>query len=167
MKTAVEWPSALLPWAVAESVCQEAMAFLDVALPKRYARWLTAKAEICFKRNVRFRKKMMGKGNAARDDLRMYMRHWLSSLLHEERPDLWYALPGSFDLGHRLPEGQHPRQNRRQHGALPKSRRWNPSRALSNTRWQFLEKRPAVPRKASARSDTPLPYEAVHEYPIC
>lgn len=173
MKTrrSIEWPDALLPWVVAESVCEEVSGFLDVRMPKRLARWLTAKAEVCFQRNRRFREKMLALGQTPREDLLMYMRHWLASLLREERPDLWSALPSSFDLGHRLPGGKHPRINRRHRVPLPASRRWNPSRTRAHSRWAFLEPpQPAVRPSHSRRQgqgDHPLPYAAVHEYPIC
>jgi hypothetical protein len=165
------WPEVLLPLVVAESVCQEIAVFLDVRIPKRHARWLAVKAETCFQRNRRFREQMLARGNAPLEQLRMYMRHWLSSLLHEERPDLWCALPESFDIGHRLPSGKHPRINRRQRTPLPASRRWNPSRATRHPRWLFLETRKPKMRSSPSPSpsppDTLLPYEVLHEFPIC
>ena len=55
-----------------------------------------------------FRKLMRGRGNAPRDWLYAFMRHWLAALLDLERPDLYQCLPEDFNLGHRLPPGRHP-----------------------------------------------------------
>jgi hypothetical protein len=146
------WPVVLLPGVIAQSVCDEASQFLDVELPARLADWLTAKAERCFQRNRRFRSLMQGRGNAPRDWLRVFMRHWLSALLGTERPDLWYCLPPAFDLGHALPPGSHPRVNRRGRGPLPGPCAWRPARALEQPPWRFL--RPAR-RAAAARVRRP------------
>ena len=51
---------------------------------------------------------MRGRGNAPRDWLYAFMRYWLAALLDLERPDLDQCLPEDFNLGHRLPPGQHP-----------------------------------------------------------
>jgi len=51
---------------------------------------------------------MRGGGNAPRDWLYAFMRHWLAALLDLERPDLYQCLPEDFNLGHPLPPGQHP-----------------------------------------------------------
>jgi hypothetical protein len=45
------------------------------------------------------------------------MRHWLAALLDLERPDLYQCLPEDFNLGHRLPPGQHPLIRRK--GCVP------------------------------------------------
>jgi hypothetical protein len=47
-------------------------------------------------------------GIAPRDWLYAFMRHWLAALPDLERPDLYQCLPEDFNLGHRLPPGQHP-----------------------------------------------------------
>ena len=135
---AFAWPEVLLPWVIAECVCQEVSVFLGIQMPRRYARWLTAKAEVCFQKHRYFRRRMRASGNVPRDQLRVYMRHWLSALLGTERRDLWFCLPQSFDLGHPLPPGQQPRQNRRTSGSLPHPRRWRPELVLKNRRWQWL-----------------------------
>ena len=135
---AFRWPEGLLPWAMAESVCQEAAVFLSVALPQRYARWLEAKAEVCFQKNACFRRHVRGQGNAGRAYLFMNMRHWLAALLGTERRDLWCCLLASFDIGHPLPPGPHPRLNRRNKLPLPRPRRWNSARVLSHHRWHWL-----------------------------
>jgi len=48
------WPEVMLPWAMAETICREVAVFLGVPLPRRYARWLTAKAEVCFRAHPRW-----------------------------------------------------------------------------------------------------------------
>lgn len=179
------WPEALLPWAVAESICAEAGVFLGVAVPRRRARWLEAKAQRCFEHSRHFRAKMLARGEAPLHNLRMFMRHWLASLLQLERPDLWYALPPYFAMGVRLPAEKHPRVNRHHSGPLPRARRWNPARVLAHPRWHFLAPtpdperpvqqiqppRPTEPPPTHVRpAPTPLmptPYHALYEYPIC
>jgi hypothetical protein len=99
---------------------------------------MTAKAETCFQKNKYFRRRMRARGNASRANLYMYMRHWLAALLGTERRDLWFCLPQSFDLGHPLPPGRHPRQNRRNKLPLPHPRRWRPELILSHRNWQWL-----------------------------
>ena len=128
----------MLPWLIAETACREVEVFLNISLPQRYARWITAKAEVCFQKNKRFRRQMRSRGNAPREYLRMYMRHWLSALLGTERRDLWFCLPPSFALGHPLPHGQHPRINRRNGLTLPRPRRWRPALVLAHRNWQWL-----------------------------
>ncbi len=133
-----KWPDALLPHVIARTVCSEVSGFLNVHIPQRYEHWLTAKAEVCFQKNAHFRKGIRGRGNSGRDRLYMYMRHWMSSLLKTERLDLWYCLPESFDLGQRLPHGEHPRINRRNRLSLPPYRHWRPARVLAHQCWEFL-----------------------------
>jgi hypothetical protein len=198
------WPEAFLPWAVAESICDEAGRYLGVCIPRKRAHWLTEKAEVCFQRNPRFRKQIRSAGNSGMGYLRMYMRHWLASILALERPDLYRALPDSFALGRALPPGRSPC---RRNASPLRARRWNPARVLGNRRWQFLEvsipAAPAIrrdnprpgalprcrgrvsgsipipiptpmgrvgqthPNAGDPRPATPIPYAAVHEYPIC
>lgn len=160
------WPEVLLPWAVAESVCREAGVYLGVAIPRSRARWLAAKAEICFQRNASFQKKMLGRGDAPIGWLRTFMRHWLSSILKLERPDLWSRLPDSFSMGHRLPMGKAESRLR----SVYKARRWSSARVWSNPRWAFLAPGSPVARRsppAAVRANQALPYAGRHEYPIC
>ena len=160
MNVSTAWPEVLLPGVVAHSVCDEVARFLDVEIPERLADWLTAKAERCFQRNRRFRHLMQGRGNAPRDRLQMFMRHWLSALLGTERPDLWYALPPAFDLGHALPPGSHPRVNRRGRGPMPGPCAWNPDASLRRAPWRFLDNRPRRPApqvRRTVRASLPVP----------
>jgi hypothetical protein len=128
-----------MPWLIAESVCGEVARFLVVEIPDRFAVWLDAKAERCYARRRHFRKRMRGRGNAPRDWLRAYMRHWLSALIDLERPDLYECLPGTFALGHALPPPIHPRRRWRGNGKpLHPPRDWNPQRVLQNRHWRWL-----------------------------
>jgi len=156
------WPEALLPWVVAESVCEEAGRYLGVAVPRRRALWLAAKAEACFQGNDRFRRRM--RGAAPVEWLRAFMRHWLSSLLKLEQPDLWRALPDSYHLGRALPPSGRTVPPR------PRARRWNPGGVLRHRRWAFLQPdagagTPRVSRPPS-RCHVVLSHDALYEYPI-
>lgn len=148
-KRALAWPEALLPWAVAESICAEAGRYLGVDVPRRRAEWLTRKAEICFQRNAKFRKKMRSPGEGSLQYLRMFMRHWLASMLKLERPDLFQRLPDDYVLGRALPAGKAPRLPRAKR--LYRSRGWKTARVVQHPRWAFL---------------APVPSEAWREYPI-
>ena len=142
-----------MPWLIAESVCAEVSGFLGLDLPARYAVWIEARAEVSYARFDHFRKLMRGRGNASREWLRVYMRHWLAGLLGVERPDLYECLPESFAVGHPLPPGVHPR--RRWHGngkPLYAPRDWNPQRILEHRRWRWLAKR--LPARTDAERTT-------------
>lgn len=137
-KRHLHWPEPMVPLWIAEGVCAEAARFLDEALPGRYPLWLATKAERCFQRNTHFRASMRERGNGGRDNLRMFMRHWLAALLNTERPDLGRALPPSFDLGRAPPPGKQTRINRRNRLPLPAPMAWDPDRVTSRRPWLFL-----------------------------
>jgi hypothetical protein len=135
----IERDTFLMPRAIAESVCAEASRFLDEEFPARYADWLVIKAHRCYSAHRHFYKLMQARGNVARDRLYMFMRHWLASFLHLERPDLFYCLPITFGDGRRLPPGTHPRIHRNGfHAPLPKPRDWNEQRVYRHFRWTWL-----------------------------
>jgi hypothetical protein len=142
----LRWPAPMVPLWIAESVCAEAARFLGEDLPARYAEWLAARAERCYRGIAHFRRSMQARGTGGRDNLRMFMRHWLASLLLLERPDLYRALPPAFDLGLPLPPGTRPRVNHRSSLPLPKALAWNPDRVLQHRHWRFL----AAPSPASS-----------------
>jgi hypothetical protein len=133
-----------MPWIIADTVCGEVSSFLGVEIPARYSDWLDAKAERCYARHGHFRKLMRGRGNAPRDWLYAFMRHWLAAMLDLERPDLYQCLPEDFNLGHRLPTGQHPLIRRKGFvpTLLPKPRPWNARRVLDHRRWAWLGSSP-------------------------
>ena len=136
----MERDTLLMPFAIAESVCVEVSCFLNVELPERYAVWLEAKAHRCYSAHRQFYKLMQAQGNLARDRLYMFMRHWLASLLHLERPDLIYCLPFEFSRGEALPSEPHRHVKRVSYLAhlLPAPRDWQPSRVTRHRRWSWL-----------------------------
>jgi hypothetical protein len=141
LRPGLERETELMPWLIAESVCTETSRFLGVALPNRYARWLEAKAERCYAGRRQFYRLMRGRGNAARDRLYLFMRHWLASFLHLERPDLFRRLPISFGNGHRLPAEALAIPGRRYGapGGNPGRRPWEAARVFRHYRWTWLE----------------------------
>jgi len=153
LRPGLERDTQLMPWLIADTVCGEVARFLDVEIPARYAVWIEGRAELCYAKRGRFWKLMRGRGNAPRDWLRVYMRHWLAGLLGTERPDLYECLPDTFALGHPLPPGVQPR--RRWHGngkPLCAPRDWNPQRVLQHRRWRWLVKR--LPANSDAERQT-------------
>ena len=144
LRPGLERDTQLMPWLIADTVCGEVSRFLGVEIPARYSDWLDAKAERCYAQNNHFRKLMRGRGNAPRDWVYAFMRHWLAALLDLERPDLYRCLPADFNLGHRLPPGLHPLIRRKGFvpTLLPKPRPWDARRVLEHRRWVWLGSSP-------------------------
>ena len=140
LRPGLERDTQLMPWLVADSVCGEVSGFLGVEIPARYSDWLDAKAERCYAGNAHFRKLMRGRGNAPREWLYAFMRHWLAALLDLERPDLYQCLPEDFNLGQRLPSERQPLIRRKGFvpTVLPKPRSWDARRVLVQRRWRWL-----------------------------
>ncbi len=91
-----------MPWVIADSVIGEASRFLNTDLPVEWADALDEKAERCFARHQQFRRLISSNrhhGNAGRDKLYQFMRHWLASRLQRERPALYRLLPWEYSLG--------------------------------------------------------------------
>ena len=104
--SAVERATDLVPLWVAESVVQEAAAWLRAELPETWAAALAAKAERSFAGHRQFHRLICAhgaQGNAGRDQLYKFMRHWLASRLARERPALYRRLPAAYALGRALP----------------------------------------------------------------
>ena len=78
------------------------------------------------------------RGGRAEENLQGWT--WLAALLDLERPGLYQCLPEDFNLGHRLPPGQHPLIRRK--GCvptlLPKPRPWDARLVLEHRRWVWL-----------------------------
>ena len=64
--------------------------------------WDTRRTEVIAWHNPRFRRLLRQPGNAGRDRLWAFMRHWLSALILKHRPDLHRRLPSSYNVGHPL-----------------------------------------------------------------
>ena len=101
-----------MPWLIADSVLGEAARFLDTELPPEWAEWLDARAERVFARHRQFHRLISSNangGNAGRDQLYKFMRHWLASRLARAQPALYRCLPGSYALGGAMLEAKRGR----------------------------------------------------------
>jgi hypothetical protein len=99
----IEQETPLVPRAVATGVWEEAVAWLGEELPREWQARLTERAEALYANNGRVRRRLRGPGNAGRDWLWTFMRHWLAALLWRHRPDLHARLPAAFNVGCPLP----------------------------------------------------------------
>ncbi len=93
----------LVPFAAAREVVDEASRWLGVTLPSRYAFRLASHAHVIYANSPSFRRALAPRGDAARDRLYVYLRHWLAARLHVERPALFRRLPGGYCTGEPLP----------------------------------------------------------------
>ena len=105
LRPGIERETQLMPWLIADSVLGEASRWLGTDLPEAWADWLDARAERCFARHRQFHRLISSsraRGEAGRDHLYKFMRHWLSGRLLRDRPELYRCLPRSFTLGRPL-----------------------------------------------------------------
>lgn len=93
----------LVPLAVAREVVDEVSRWLGQPLPTRYVAGLVHRARRVFAHSESFRKKLLRPGDAGRDALWMFMRHWLAARLYTERPALYRRLPAAYASGADLP----------------------------------------------------------------
>lgn len=70
--------------------------------------FLAERAEVIYAHNARFRQLLRQRGNAGRDWLWAFMRHWLSARIGEYHPHLHARLPASYCVGHELPLQDRP-----------------------------------------------------------
>ena len=99
LPTELERDTLLWPEVIAESVVQEAERYLETALPPDFAERLAQKAHHLYPRHKHFHKMLNRPGDRGRDNLTVYMRHWVCSCLKRERYALYRKLPWSFALG--------------------------------------------------------------------
>ena len=92
-----------LPRAVAEAVHEEASVWLRHELPDAWISDLAEKADTIAAHNPHFQRLLQRPGNAGRDWLWAFMRHWLSGLLHRHSRPLHARLPSSYSAGLPLP----------------------------------------------------------------
>jgi hypothetical protein len=164
LRAGLERDTGLMPWIVAETVCEEVGCFFDLELPSRYPLWLDVMAEHYYARDEEFRREMRAGGNRGRDSLYAFMRHWINALFFHERPDLECCLPPEFSIGRPLPRGPQPRTRRRSYGPLPPPRAWDARRILKNDNWHWLERLLRQKLRKSeldVRALNPAAYESV------
>ena len=99
LRPGIERQTELMPWLIADSVLGEAGRWLHTELPPEWADWLDARAERCFARHGQFHRLISAGGNAGRDNLYKFMRHWLAGRLAREHRSLYERLPRSYALG--------------------------------------------------------------------
>lgn len=108
-------PEPIVPEAAARAVVQDAAAFLGQALPGEWVALLVEHAEELCAANADFRRRLNTKGNAGRDRLWAFMRHWLCAKIARQFPELHRRLPSEYAVGGELPERRAaipPRVNR-------------------------------------------------------
>ena len=102
LRPGIERRTLLMPWIIADSVLGEAARWLHTDLPPEWAEWLDARAGRCFARHRQFHRLISANGNsgnAGRDQLYKFMRHWLAGRLARERTALYRRLPPGYALG--------------------------------------------------------------------
>ena len=101
----IEVDTPIVPYAVAAAVWEEASAWLGAELPLSWIGQLTERAYNVYANNSRFRSLLQRDGDAGRDWLWAFTRHWLSGLIWKHRRDLHARLPSSYTVGRALPSG--------------------------------------------------------------
>ena len=96
----------IVPRAITTAIVEEAGVWLGQPLPRRWIRELTAYANSVYAHNPRFRRKVHGEGNTGRDYLWAFVRHWLTGLTWERRPQLHVRLPADYCVGRPMPPKQ-------------------------------------------------------------
>lgn len=105
----------ILPIVVAEGVVDEVQMNLDVDLSAdRYTERLVDEAERIYAHNKDFQKKIRA-GGRGRDTLWAFMRHWLSSYLRKDHPEVFRRLPQEFLSGMDLRRRDAGASNRARH----------------------------------------------------
>lgn len=118
----IEDDTAIMPWIVADAVIREAEQHVGEQLPMdEYAERLSNDAQAIYENNESFRKKIRSEaddGRAGRDNLYMYMRHWLSSMILKDKPALARRIPADFANGLEVEPGSSTRMLREGGGGL-------------------------------------------------
>lgn len=92
----------LLPDVMAEKIIEE-LIYMGVAQTEaaqsELVNHLIERAEKTFKSSAEFRKKLKAKGNAGRDSLYSFMRHWASAYIKKHDPAQFKKLSKGFSNG--------------------------------------------------------------------
>jgi hypothetical protein len=99
----IDEDTSIIPHIIAQSVMEEAIRYLGEPLPRRWVRELVVHADTVYAHNDKFRRALKRDGDRGRDWLWSFMRHWLSSLILQHRPQLHSRLPASYSVGQELP----------------------------------------------------------------
>ena len=102
-KTRIEEDTIILPQLIARFVCEEASLWLGEPFPVEWQTELALHANMLYQNNPSVRQIIRKRGNAGRDWLIAFMRHWLFALLLWRRPELSRRLPDSYWSGKELP----------------------------------------------------------------
>ena len=95
----------MIPIAVADGVLNEVQSCYPLGLPdggRAMADRLADKAEKVYAANADFRSRLRARGNAGRDYLWSFMRHWSASEIRKCCPSVFRQLPDDFKVGHPL-----------------------------------------------------------------
>ena len=84
---------------LAEGVLAEAVVYLQTELPASWQGQLVTRANVIYQRNARFRALIRRDGEAGRDWLWAFMRHWLAALIRQHSPALYDQLPREYSVG--------------------------------------------------------------------
>ena len=95
----IETDTPIVPFAIAQAVHEEASRWLKTDLPRSWISLLTRRANAIYAHNPRFRQTIRRKGNAGRDYLWAFTRHWLAGLLYHRCYDLYTRLPRGYTAG--------------------------------------------------------------------
>ncbi|HSX23393.1 MAG TPA: hypothetical protein VLE97_11520 [Gaiellaceae bacterium] len=102
----IEGDTPILPHIVADAVIGEIERCtpleLSAAEERDLADRLADRANAIYANNDRFRRKIRARGNAGRDALYAFMRHWIASELKKTRPRVFAQLPQRFMVGEEL-----------------------------------------------------------------
>jgi hypothetical protein len=99
----IETDTPLVTWALASAIWEEASVWLEAELPRSWIVILAVRANEIYAHNPRFRQLIRRQGNAGRDWLWVFTRHWLSAILREHDNRLYARLPASYSAGADLP----------------------------------------------------------------
>jgi len=95
----IEKDTPILPHMIAEQVASEAARHTKSDKPLKHVKYLADKAHTIYNKNTHFAKKVRGRGNGGRDYLYMFMRHWISSKIKKDNPELHSKIPAAFSNG--------------------------------------------------------------------
>ena len=95
----LEGDTPLVALAAARTVVEEASLHLGTPLLERFATRIAHQARRTYAHSAQFRRLVGAKGEQGRDQLFVFLRHWLAARLQADHPALFARLPASFANG--------------------------------------------------------------------